>query len=720
MVEDSPESYRCRFCNSTFSDDILKKIEDEKDDVYCEICGDIIKRVQNKYSFNPPDISENKPKTNIDNTPVTPQKELKQNPDALNFPIGRIFYDTDFPLIFKSNFVIVFSRLVCFAAMRLEQEGEIDLGESEIPEKVMNDLYMSTRHIQDKRINAEFLINLRKISKEEFESNLKKLQTKIQSSRQYLEDFHVYTRWLIRKVYLIISDGLNKDELSKFDLTIFNDLKKSKSITHYKLKLTENNILTQFEKPRNLVNHYFKEYGKCSFNRKLTKNRHNYVLQNSHIIVCQDCKKVLKIDDFSERFLRKNSRYLKKLERSKNFGDLTIYRIYFTRSLATGKKEWLSFPGIGYVGQTIETAKERLYSGHIKNAFDVKKKHTYFENSIKKNFIMKEIAHKYIRFKILQLIRFQGDINMIRNIKNPNLKRRELEEAINSTQRLADNAEKFWIGYYKTQYKEFGRNIDEGGKENRMVLLDPAKLDESIHNNIHVRRTRSPFERVRKELDTTRAILVNSLLIYYGKSLKDISHDLILRETQKLFELGYVAKDIAIKLGLEGEIENTSKTISEWIRNEIYIERFPEKPNYRRIRDKILSEIIDQKVKEGYVTIKSLMDVLPGFEVPGETVRQKTWEMKRFIATNLGGIKKLNKKYHNKPKKDYLPDAIRIIKDYYKTKQRLSAVKLAFDLGFCQDFGYTKESLKKNAASRYIPQHTGKTMKELIELALTS
>ncbi|NVM19835.1 MAG: hypothetical protein HWN80_19185 [Candidatus Lokiarchaeota archaeon] len=225
MVEDSSGYHRCRFCNSIFSDDILKRIENQKDDVYCESCGDIIKRVQNKYSINPPDIAENEPKTNINKTPETPQEELKPNPDVLNFPIGRVFYDKDFPLVFKSNFVIVFSRQVCFAALRLEHEGEIELGHSEIPENTMNDLYMSTRHIQDRQINADFLTNLRKISKEEFKNNLKKLQTKIQSNRQYLEDFHVYTRWLIRKVYLIISDEVSKNELSKIDLTIFRDLK---------------------------------------------------------------------------------------------------------------------------------------------------------------------------------------------------------------------------------------------------------------------------------------------------------------------------------------------------------------------------------------------------------------------------------------------------------------------------------------------------------------
>ena len=224
MVEDSPEYQKCRFCNSTFSDDILKKIKAEKDDVYCEICGDIIKRVQDKYNFQLPDIVEDEPLTNFDITPLTPQKELKPHPDAFHFPIGRIFYDDDFPLTFKTNFVFVFARLVCFAVMRLDQEGEIELGKSDIPENALNNLYMATRRIQDKPIKDEFLRDLRKISKDEFKSNLKKIQAKIQANRQYLEDFHVYTRWLIRKAYLIISNGVNEDQLSKFDRTLYKEL----------------------------------------------------------------------------------------------------------------------------------------------------------------------------------------------------------------------------------------------------------------------------------------------------------------------------------------------------------------------------------------------------------------------------------------------------------------------------------------------------------------
>ena len=226
MVEDDINSHQCRFCNSSFSIDIIKKIEDDRDDVYCENCGDIINLASKKYNFNPLTIAENESRTkiNIKDRAVKPRKKLKPNPEALHYPIGRVFYDTDFSLTFKSNFIIVFSRLVCYAALRLDQGGEIDLRDPEPHENVINDLYMATRFIQSKRVKSEFLSNLRESSTEEFEANLKKLQAKIKSNRQYLEDFHVYSRWLIRRVFCIIAENKPDDQLSQFEKIILKDL----------------------------------------------------------------------------------------------------------------------------------------------------------------------------------------------------------------------------------------------------------------------------------------------------------------------------------------------------------------------------------------------------------------------------------------------------------------------------------------------------------------
>jgi hypothetical protein len=309
----------------------------------------------------------------------------------------------------------------------------------------------------------------------------------------------------------------------------------------------------------------------------------------------------------------------------------------------------------------------------------------------------------------LQIIRFQGDISEIRALDSPELKKEKLEIAMKSTQTLADTAERFWIGFYKTQFKEFGRNVHEGGKENRMVLLDPLKLENAIKNVMHIERKKGPFKIIQKQLKTTRAVLTNNLLLYYGKYLKDVKHEYILKETKKLFELGYIAPKIAKILKLEGEIENSSKTVSEWIRNEIYSKRFPNKPPYRRIRDVILSEVITEKVKRSIVSYASLLEELPGFKVDGNTNREITWELKRFIVRNLGGIKKLNKKYNPKQKKDYYNRALELIKKHDRT---YSDFNLAMELGFIEDFNYSKNSLKKNAG-RALKTHIGKSMGEL-------
>ncbi|TFF69014.1 MAG: hypothetical protein EU516_01800 [Promethearchaeota archaeon] len=480
------------------------------------------------------------------------------------------------------------------------------------------------------------------------------------------------------------------------------------------LNTLKNELL--LKKPCLLVNHYFEKVKKCRTTSNSTKVRHNYHVIDKQTLYCPNCDKSLINKESNESKINLTKKELRDLDESKNFGDITIYRISINRSFADGALKWLKFPGINYVGQTVETARNRCFRGHIKKAFDPKKKHTYIEHSIKRNFQSKKLAHNFIKTEVIQIVRFKGDINEIREMSNQELKKKKLEEALELTQKAADKAERFWIGFYKTQFKEFGRNIDEGGRINKLVLLDPRKLHQEISNIMHIRRNQGPFKLLRKKLGTTRAILKNNLSIYYGKPLKEIKHDMLIKETKRLFKLGYLAEKIAKELKLEGQIENSTKTVSNWIRYEIYNDRFPDCPSYRRIRDAILSEIIIDKVKEGHKSYKSLLKDLPGFKVPGETFRQKSWELKRFVGKNLGGLKKLLKEYNEFYQKEYLKDAIKIIRELNKEKKEISATLLAEELGFSEKFGYKKSSLKKNA-SRYISKHLGKNIRELKEIA---
>ncbi len=243
MTESEVKSGKCRFCKSSISNEILKKIEDNRDDVYCENCGDLIKRVQNGYINEPKTIPKTTP--NIPFLAKEPPQEVLINPDALLYPNGRIFYDTDFPQIFKSNFIIVFSRLVYFHALKMEKEGKIDMEELDINENLINEVHRRISPIHEKRIKAEFVKNLHAITLDEFELNLKKLQRKFHDNRQYREDFIIYSRWLIKRTLYLISDKWDKEDHSKFEKIILENLKQNRTNQMSKTPKHDSSLLSE-------------------------------------------------------------------------------------------------------------------------------------------------------------------------------------------------------------------------------------------------------------------------------------------------------------------------------------------------------------------------------------------------------------------------------------------------------------------------------------------
>ena len=182
MTIDKISLDRCRYCKLPFSDEILVKIKNNKEDVICQHCGDIVKRGQDTYNFTELEADEGKLNHKVEST--TPQTHIKDNPDALLYPNGRIFYDKDFPPIFKSNFIIIFSRLVYFHIRRLESIGKLDNAIMEITGDIIYELHRCISSVQNKRFKNEFLNDLHLITVKEFNKNLKKLQEKIQSNKK--------------------------------------------------------------------------------------------------------------------------------------------------------------------------------------------------------------------------------------------------------------------------------------------------------------------------------------------------------------------------------------------------------------------------------------------------------------------------------------------------------------------------------------------------------
>ena len=107
--------------------------------------------------------------------PVTPPTELEIQIMLLRgiSPIERFVASPQ-----MGTLVEMFSTLVSFSVLKLKKVWQFEPKDSQVPENVINDVYMCTRHVQDKKIKSEFLNNLKEISEEEFLYFLRQLQQK--------------------------------------------------------------------------------------------------------------------------------------------------------------------------------------------------------------------------------------------------------------------------------------------------------------------------------------------------------------------------------------------------------------------------------------------------------------------------------------------------------------------------------------------------------------
>ncbi|MBA7532619.1 hypothetical protein ES705_24845 [subsurface metagenome] len=140
-------------------------------------------------------------------------------------PIERVFNDSDFPVRFKDNFKIVVARLVFPHIRSLESETTQDIEVMELSKGILDNLYEKISPIMTQRVKDKFLINLHNLRVKEFDKWLKLLQKKIKVNNRYSQDFVLYLRWLIKEVFIIITELWDDPELPRFEHTIRDDLK---------------------------------------------------------------------------------------------------------------------------------------------------------------------------------------------------------------------------------------------------------------------------------------------------------------------------------------------------------------------------------------------------------------------------------------------------------------------------------------------------------------
>jgi len=204
----------CSYCGEKLPIDFFQKATEKNDPIVCEKCGtEIIK--ENDIQLD----SDSKEKKNFSFSHLY---EIISNRKS---PIDKILCDSDFPLIFTENYIIVTSRIIYFQFLEMEKNLVFIFHSGELTKEIIELLYKKLKPITSKRIENEFLQNLNKISIKGFEKGLKLQQSKLEVSERYYHDLAFFLKWLIKKVFIIISELWNEKELPKFDRIIRDDLK---------------------------------------------------------------------------------------------------------------------------------------------------------------------------------------------------------------------------------------------------------------------------------------------------------------------------------------------------------------------------------------------------------------------------------------------------------------------------------------------------------------
>jgi len=411
--------------------------------------------------------------------------------------------------------------------------------------------------------------------------------------------------------------------------------------------------------PWEVVKNYYRKVGFCIKSKFSSITRHNYVPMmlsfRSMKLVCKHCGHEIVNHDISG-LSKKVRKALALEEKNKNPGDITIYLIYWRKN---ANNKWLKFPGLFYIGQTKRSTYERVYGtsgSHFIRAFT--NPNCAIEHTIKRYGLNPVRAKKIFKINVLEIIPFQGSRKF--------------------TRKLANALEKFWIGFFHSQFYEFGRNIESGGSNvYKSIILPFAPLDEALYAASFLPRS-GDFERrlyvcekvgLRK---TQNRILNNSLEFWYGfksnrfiKALRLKRFEIIQNLVEQGYNVAYISK----------EINADRHDVVKWIENEIYRENYPDLP-YKEIRKKVLAKSIIRYIRKGFTTPELLLKVFAGF--------QNTDAIKHFIRQNLGGWNNLINNYA--PETDFWSIA-KILLEKRKKKCELgesseyTAVEFAHDLG---------------------------------------
>ena len=266
----------CKYCGAAFSNDYLQKIFENNGFLICESCGVEIKIERSNKS----DIKlSNGLKSSLAVKKKSFFIRLYENIRNKKNPIERVLYDSDFPLIFKENLMIVISRLIYIFIKETLDSVRKNTPQRQISKELLDSTEKKVEPVMHKRINRIYLYDLYKISLKQFENHLKRMQSKIQISNYYNQDFRFFIRWLIKEVYSIFSLSGKPENFPKFERTIYKDLQDFMRRIDNLRSVGVNNVNSKNIQARdpystiNLIEDLREELQKIVFNKELLNNK---------------------------------------------------------------------------------------------------------------------------------------------------------------------------------------------------------------------------------------------------------------------------------------------------------------------------------------------------------------------------------------------------------------------------------------------------------------
>jgi len=498
--------------------------------------------------------------------------------------------------------------------------------------------------------------------------------------------------------------------------------------------------------------------------------RHNYFIVerdgNKFTLKCKHCDATLQHTINYENRRRFNTpNYEERIKRIKLWeeqqnlgpGDIVIYRMYWRKDAS---KSYLPFPGMNYEGKTEGSAVNRIYRDSKSHINSIKNFDLPIHKLIKNDFTFvldeksfTDHARFQIKVEILDVVQFQGDWAHNRGIQDSELQRQAINKAKERTEEIASKIETFFIGFYHSQFLEFGGNYEAGGvRGGRGTALFPfdtvdKAFDDVLYYNRYVEAKEKYMTNLGLNYPNQESKMVSNLEAWY-EDVRDYHFTTVLgrkqaKEADKLWRLGYNMEGIArifnqrsgIAVTMSGSRTRSGVTpeyVSQLLKEFIYADTEFDGLDISQLKAAIYPGIIENLVRNGITDYLSLLEALPGFdrdrnviiqelresgkseeEITESVINEKRkYRIQNFIKQHFRSLTALVERYHEKPNYWYLAkDLIR----RQGTVQRQAEFTM-FD--FAHELGLSTSS-NSGTVSRKIKQIFEMTWMELKRFILT-